>query len=484
MRKMKTVAIIGGGVSGLVAGGLLSRNGIRVRLFEANPKLGGCCANTYMGGYTFHDGAQYLAFPGVLVHVFGRLGLDHASLLPIRKIIANQTVTLPNGSVVTFGDGLEVTLSQNGMVKNGPLQKELDLLLKKWAPVFRLFADDILLHPFSMARLATKSWRHLSKFRGTVAGEITRLFSDEAVRAAMAGILLYTGKPPQTTPVTSILGLVAMLCEGFYLPVGGMGKIPEALSQAIKRYGGEIHLNSKVNQIVIKEGRVYGLEIVGQGCVEADAVISTASGMATFNFLLDAGAVPVKLHRKAQKAQLSHKAMVVQFGLSNQIDVSSHSHSILPMMPEQEKVFLPVEDELAWPVYSVPTVTAPEMAPQGGSVVEMFPPTRQSMPADDWTPEQEERITQAAMRALARLHKMEIVVKRTLSPKHFQNQLHLYHGAAYGLSLTSDPRAYFPHQTPISGLYLAGQTTYPGYGVSSAAMSGILAAEAMVMDDR
>lgn len=483
MRKMKTVAIIGGGVSGLAAGGLLSRNGIRVKLFEANPKLGGCCANTCIGGYTFHDGAQYLAFPGVLEHVFSRLGLDRASLLPIRKIIANQTTTLPNGSVVTFGDGLDVTLRHNGQVRNGPLQKELDLLLQKWEPVFRLFAEDILLHPFSMARLTAKSWRHLAKFRGTVAGEINRLFSDEAVRAAMAGILLYTGKPPQTTPVTSILGLVAMLCEGFYLPVGGMGKIPEALSQALKRYGGEIHLNAKVNQIVIKDGMVHGLEIEGQGFVEADAVISTASGMATFISLLDADAVPVRLHRKVQQAPLSHKAMVVQLGLSNQIDVSSHSHSLLPMMPEQEKVFLPVEDELAWPVYSVPTVTAPEMAPQGGTVIEMFPPTRQSMPADDWTPEQEERIMQAAIRALARLHKMEVVFKRTLSPKHFQNQLHLYHGAAYGLSLTSDPRAYFPHQTPMGGLYLAGQTTYPGYGVSSAAMSGILAAEAM-MDGR
>ncbi|HNB51931.1 MAG TPA: NAD(P)-binding protein, partial [Anaerolineales bacterium] len=186
MRKMKAVAIIGGGVSGLAAGGLLSRNGICVRLFEANNKLGGCCASTIMDGYTFHDGAQYLAFPGVLDYVFGSLGLDRASLLPTRKIIANQTTTLPNGSVVTFGDGLDVTLNQKGRVKNEPLQKELDFLLKKWEPVFHLFAEDILLHPFSMVRLATKSWRHLSKFRGTVAGEINRLFSDEAVRAAMA----------------------------------------------------------------------------------------------------------------------------------------------------------------------------------------------------------------------------------------------------------------------------------------------------------
>ena len=64
MGKINTVAIIGGGVSGLSAGELLSRKGLRVKLFEANDKLGGSCANTEIGGYTFHDGALYLAFPG------------------------------------------------------------------------------------------------------------------------------------------------------------------------------------------------------------------------------------------------------------------------------------------------------------------------------------------------------------------------------------------------------------------------------------
>ena len=70
MSKRITVAIIGGGVSGLSAGGLLAQKGLKVKLFEANDKLGGSCANTNLGGYAFHDGALYLAFPGVLEHVF------------------------------------------------------------------------------------------------------------------------------------------------------------------------------------------------------------------------------------------------------------------------------------------------------------------------------------------------------------------------------------------------------------------------------
>ncbi len=481
MSKINTVAIIGGGVSGLSAGGLLARKGLKVKLFEANDKLGGSCANTNLGGYTFHDGALYLAFPGVLEHVFETLGLDRPSLLPLRKITANQTTTLPDGAVVTFGDGLDVTIKgSNGEARRMQLQRELNNMLKKWEPVFRLFADDILLHPFSLLRLMAKGWRQLPKLRGSVASEINHLFRDDAIRAAMSGVLLFAGEPPQKTPVQSILGLVAMLTEGFYLPEGGMGKIPEALSHALKNNGGEIFLNSKINQIVVKNGRVQGLKVDRQGLVEVDAIISTVSGMITFGSLLNQEDVPNSLRRKVQSAPLSHKALVIQLGLSNRIDVCSHSNSILPMMGEQYKVFMPNEDDVKWPVYTVPTVTIPELAPRGGSIIEMFPSIKQEMSSDDWDDQKKERIVELAIKALARIHKLDVAVKRVTSPKDFQDRMHLYKGAAYGLSPTADPRAQFSHDSAIRGLYQAGQTTFPGYGVSSAAMSGIFAAETLM----
>jgi phytoene desaturase len=103
--------------------------------------------------------------------------------------------------------------------KNIQSQRELDILLKKWEPVYRLFADDIFLHPFSLPRLILKGWQHLPKLRGTVAPEISHLFSDEAVRAAISGLLLYAGVPPQKTPVQSILGLVGMLTDGYSIGI-------------------------------------------------------------------------------------------------------------------------------------------------------------------------------------------------------------------------------------------------------------------------
>ena len=481
MGKINTVAIIGGGVSGLSAGGLLSRKGLKVKLFEANEKLGGCTASTEIGGFTFHDGALYLAFPGLLEHVFERLGLDRPSLLPLRKIIANQTTTLPDGTVVTFGDGLDVTVrGSKEEARNSKLQRELNRMLKKWEPVYGLFADDILLHPLSLSRLMLRGWRHLPKLRGSVADELNRLFSDEAVRAAMSGVMLYAGTPAQKSPIQSILGLVAMLTEGFYLPEGGMGKIPEALSHALKNNGGEFFLNSKVDKIVLKNGCVHGMEVDGQGLIEVDAVISTVSGMATFGSLLHQEDVPNNMRRKARIAPLSHKALAIQLGLSNRVDARSHSYSILPWMDEQYKVFSPSDDEVEWPIYRVPTVTMSELAPHGGSIIEMYPPIKQDILADDWDDQRKEKTVESAVRALSRIHDLDIVVKRVITPKDFQDRMHLYKGAIYGLSPNAGFSAQFPHISSIRGLYQAGQTTYPGYGVSSAAMSGIFAAEALM----
>lgn len=88
------------------------------------------------------------------------------------------------------------------------------------------------------------------------------------------------------------------------------------------------------------------------------------------------------------------------------------------------------------------------------------------------------------MAALARLHRLDVAVRRVRGPDHFRDQMHLFHGALYGLSPAADPRSQFPHETRIPGLFLAGQTTYPGSGVNPAMLSGVLAAEAVLRDGR
>jgi phytoene dehydrogenase-like protein len=80
------------------------------------------------------------------------------------------------------------------------------------------------------------------------------------------------------------------------------------------------------------------------------------------------------------------------------------------------------------------------------------------------------------------IHRIDIAVRRILSPKEFQNGTHLYSGALYGLSPFASPATMFKYRSPIRALYQAGQTTWPGFGVASAGLSGVMAAEALIRD--
>lgn len=86
----------------------------------------------------------------------------------------------------------------------------------------------------------------------------------------------------------------------------------------------------------------------------------------------------------------------------------------------------------------------------------------------------------AAVERLARHQPLDIAVRRVVTPMDHARRMHLYRGALYGLSPAATPAQQFPHRTPVQGLYLAGQTTYPGFGVATSLFSGIFAAEAVL----
>ncbi|MBN2387535.1 MAG: NAD(P)/FAD-dependent oxidoreductase [Anaerolineales bacterium] len=477
MKKEKTILIVGAGVAGLAAGGFLAQQGFPVKIFEAQDHLGGCCSTTTLDGYTFNNGAMMVIMPGMLDYTFARLGVERTSLLPLRRIQAPQRSFLENGVTVTLLDGMDVRV-EGGRAASQPAE-DLARLVKKWQPVYRVFSD-LLIQPFSPAAWVRKAWRYLPKFAGTAASELKALVRDENLRAALAGHMAYAGVDLRRLPAPTLLALVVMLTEGYFIPEGGMGSLPRALARVFEGAGGEIVLNARVTRIAVGDGGVTGLEVDGHGFVTAGAVLSTASGMSTFRTLVAAEWVPAALARRAREARLSMKAFYLQLGTTNRLDIDSHLNYILPPPGKIARYFSPGGEEVKWGLYAVPTTFMPELAPLGGSIVELSPAVRMDQPLEVWNEARIERLTEATLALLRRSHDLEIAVQRVRTPQQFQDEMHLYQGALYGLSPAVGPLGMFPYKTGIPGLYLAGQTTYPGFGVTPAAVSGILSAEALV----
>ena len=480
--KRNTVIVIGAGVAGLTAGSHLARNGFHVNVLEANSKIGGCCGSTEINGYIFNDGAQYLIYPKLLDLVFSQLGFDRSKILPLRRVTTPATTHLPSGMSVSIGDNFYVTI-ENGELNKPLAQHELAHLIKKWAPVDEILTDEeLMLKPFSAWRLLSKAWRHLPKFAGTLKGELEMNFSDPVFRSAMAAQMLYAGAPLEKLPAVAVIALVSGLKDGTTLPEGGMGNIPEALAHTLQQHGGEILLDARVENIRIKNGRTLGVQILEQGFVEGDFVISTANAMTTCRFLLEGSDQPKRLAQKAKRTPLSMSAFCVQLGVSNRLDSASHIHYISPMMEDLNRYIQPTQDMAEWGYYSIPTVVEPELAPTGGSIIEYVPVIRRDEPVEVWNDERISRLADRSIEWLQSRHAMNIAVKRIRSPREFEKQLNLYHGAIYGVSAAKGLTGLFPHKTPIEGLYLAGQTTYPGLGVPTASLSGIHASNSLMQD--
>lgn len=474
------IAIVGGGVAGLAAGVELARRGCDVRIHEARGLAGGCASTTDVDGFRFNDGALFVALPRLLDHAFARLGLDRAARVPLRPIAVPHASWLPDGTRVTLGArGAAFVDGARGAERSAVLQAQIACCVDRWRPLLQVFVDDLLLRPLSLPHFVARTWRHLSKLRGTLAAELARAFSDPDAREALAAVALYTGLPAERTPVAQIVGLIALLDDGLFLPEGGMGAIARALADAFAAHGGRLRTGEAVERIRIAGGRVRGIELASGEQVDADAVVSTASGMTTFTRLVAPADAPRAMLRRVARAPLSHRALGIQLGLRNRIEPVAYSVDHLPPAGELRAMLSPQPDGVRWFNYTVPTVALPELAPPGGSIVEMFAPVEPRAPLDAWTDDAKAAAAQPWIDALARCHPLDIATLRVTSPKDYAQRLGLYEGALYGLSPAARPDQQFPHATPIDGLYLAGQTTYPGFGVATSMLSGIFAAEAV-----
>lgn len=475
------VVIIGAGLAGLSAAVRLGRAGYRVVILEAGSDIGGCCSTQTVDGFRFNNGAIYVATPSLLRHAFTRLGLDLDGQVQMHAIEVPQLSILDNGTRVftTTTQGSRVE-GERADERTRRYRCELDRLYRTWRPIYRTLMDEVLPHELSMWRVLSRLWRHLPKMSGSVADLLRKNFSDPDTRAAAGAITLYTGLDPQDTPATQIVGLMALLDEGFWLPEGGMGRVTEVLGDAAVAQGVDIRLHATVDRIAARHGVVQGVHLADGEFVPARAVIATPSAVQTVKDMLDPGIVPKSLARRAQKSPLSHRAISIQLGVQWEKPPTVRAFAVnhVPSLEKQGLFHLPAEGPVRWFSRTCPTGIVPGTAPEGMAVVEMFAP----VPAGNADTVDVDAARDIAERYTAAWHRGQacrIVARRILSPRDFATQRHLYKGALYGLSPGVKPTDYFPHRSGITGLYLAGQTTYPGYGVAPAMLSGIHAADAL-----
>lgn len=490
----KKVVIVGAGLGGLSAAIRLLAEGHQVELYEKEALPGGRAHVIEKDGYRFDIGPTLLMMTDVLEDVFAAAGKDMADYLELIQLDPNYRVAFADGSTMIATSNLAM------------MTEELAAIDPKAPEQFhRFFAKLAYMYRMGRGQYIDKNFDSLTDFIDPVGGlDLLRqgglrslyglvgsYFKDPRLRQLFSFQSMYLGVSPYDAPAIYAIVAYMELAGGVWYAKGGMHQVPLALARLVEEMGGVIHLGQAVGQIEVKDGRATGLHLKSGKTVSADIVISNADLSYTYRQLLSPQHRPHMNDRSLQKHKHSYSALLFYWGVD--ADVSALEHHNVVFSDDYKRNFQQVFGENILPdkpaFYThVPTKTDPSVAPKGKQVVYTLVPVPNLTGDVDW-PEAEKRLRQHVLSTLKQRFGVDledaIETEVVFGPKEFESKYNLTHGAAFGLTHTLGQSGYFrPHNyvKGVSGLYLAGASTYPGSGVPMVLLSGKLVAERIQRD--
>jgi phytoene dehydrogenase-like protein len=288
------VIVVGGGHNGLTCAGYLAKAGLRVLVAERREIVGGAvCTEEVIPGYKIDVGSS----AHIMVHLtpivrdleLERHGLEYIQMDPF------AFYPLPDGSgAISFYRDTEKTIQSIARVS--PRDAEAyRKFLAYWTPLNEAVFD-VFLNPPSSARLFASvaaaiprlpagernSLEVTRRLFTSYAQLINESFESEAMRAAMTWLAAQSGPPPDEIGAGDFFGWHSMLhTSGAAHPRGGSGMLTQAMARALHSFGGELVLSAPVRQIIVKNGRVEGIETADGQRYSAPIVVSNAHVLTT-----------------------------------------------------------------------------------------------------------------------------------------------------------------------------------------------------------
>lgn len=471
----KRVVIIGAGPGGLAAAVLLAKAGLRVTLLERQPHVGGRCSSLKANGFTFDLGPTFFLYPRVLREILGAVGADLHQRVPMVKLDPQYRLV--------FGDGGEMLATPDV----ARMEQAIAQLNPADAGAFRRFLDDNR-HKLARFRHCLESpflgWRDVLSWRLlkllpllrpwlSLDGELARYFSDPRVRLAFSFQSKYLGMSPFQCP--SLFSILSFLEyeHGVFHPIGGCGRVSEALAELFVEMGGELRLGEDVEQVLFQGRRAIGVRTKDSE-YPADALVINADFARAMTRL-----VPDSLRRRWTDKKIASKryscsTFMLYLGIEGIFDQGAH-HTIymardyVSNLADIEQRHVLSED----PSFYVQNacVSDPSLAPPGMSTLYVLVPVSHQHPNIDWSNSKQA----FRARALAQLEKVgigeverRIRFERVLTPDDWEHGHEIYRGSTFNLAhnlgqmLHLRPRNRFED---LDGVYLVGGGTHPGSGL-------------------
>jgi phytoene dehydrogenase-like protein len=516
------VVFVGAGHNALVAAAYLLEAGRSVVLLEQMAHPGGWVRTAELGAPGFHHdqwSAVHPAFVGGPVWAelgpeLSRHGLEYvtAPLATASSLPGGRTAVLPVDPQ-EFAAELErlgETAGWNGLFAAAAPQLPalLELLgagLDSSEP--RAALDRVL----AGSRDSAVPFGQL--LTGDAVDLVRHRFVAEELHMLAAPWPLHFGVGPED-PVGALWTVLALalLGQGCPAPVGGSGRLAEALTGLVTERGGQIVCGVDVDEVLIKDGRAAGVRSVGAATVTADeAVIASVTPDQLYGRLLRAAeGVPAGVRAQAARYRFKRGCFQLNLALTARphfadprLDAGGAHNlgrgvgELVTSVRQAEAGLLPQHPSISW---HEPTAVDPSRAPEGKAIVRLQVLDAPHTPRGDaageladisgWTASTAEAF---ADRVLAEAEAHAPGLTGLIIERHLTTPADLARSSpnagpgdscagenslAQGFLQRPIPAHSGGYRTAVPGLWQIGAATWPGPGVSGA--SGRAAARALI----
>jgi 1-hydroxycarotenoid 3,4-desaturase len=494
----KHVIVVGAGVGGLVSALLLAHSGIRVTLVESAAAPGGKMRQINVGGALVDSGPTVFTMRWVFEQIFAQVGCNLADMVKLEPLDilcrhawrgGDQRLDLFT-DVARSADAIaQFSSPEEARRFKAFCQKAKDIYQHLEGPYIRSSRPTLMgmgadLGPSGLAALASLSpfaslWQSLGHY-----------FHDPRLRQLFGRYATYCGASPWAAPATLML-VAHVELDGVWSVNGGMHALAKAIAAQAERQGATLRYSTPCQRILVRDGHACGIELAGGQQLQADAVIFNGDASALAQGLLGDDARHAAKKTPLQKRSLSAVTWsvnapttgfpLVRHNVFFDDDYKLEFDEIFKQhkLPSRGTVYVCAQDRscAAQAVEGNERLLCLVNAPATGDQ-----PANQNLTQSEIQSCQEQSLKLLGQCGLALDLNSATAQSVITSPNDFNQLFPGTGGALYG------PASHgwmTPFQRPSSasklpGLYLAGGSVHPGPGVPMAALSGQLAASAVM----
>ncbi|MGI8664061.1 MAG: phytoene desaturase family protein [Acidimicrobiales bacterium] len=315
--------VIGGGHNGLVAANQLADAGWDVVVLEAAAEPGGAVRDAEVTAPGYHSDLFSAFFPMAAASpVIAGLGLEDHGLVwthaprVLAHLRPSQPAVLLHREVEATASGLE------GDAKgDGEAWRDLHSMWERMGPDMMA----ALLGPMpplrATARLALKARMELIELARLAILPVRRLaaerFTGEGPALLLAGNALHADVTPDAAPSALLGWMLVGLAQtvGFPVPVGGSGRITDALTARLLRAGGEVRCATRVERVDVVDGRATGVVVGGQQITARRAVIAACDAQLLYDRLVGVDKLPAAYAAGLRRFQRASSTVKVNWAV-------------------------------------------------------------------------------------------------------------------------------------------------------------------------